>query len=134
MNTFFIALVASFVTILALDVVWISTMAQRFYGRHIGHLLAEGPNFIPAGVFYLLYAAAITFFVVMPGVQGNSGFLKVFLTGVFLGIAAYGTYDLTNQATLKSWPTIVSAVDIAWGGLLTGVAGLVAVAVTRYFS
>ena len=26
------------------------------------------------------------------------------------------TYDLTNLATLKNWPTGVSLLDMAWGG------------------
>ncbi|MEX0916555.1 MAG: DUF2177 family protein, partial [Candidatus Spechtbacterales bacterium] len=76
----------------------------------------------------------IAFFVVLPGVQGNFSFGKIFLFGALLGIVAYGTYDLTNQATLKNWPAIVSVVDIVWGAVLTGIAGLVAVLVVRYFS
>jgi uncharacterized membrane protein len=31
------------------------------------------------------------------------------------------TYDLTNLATLKDWPLIISLVDIAWGTFLTSV-------------
>jgi uncharacterized membrane protein len=32
---------------------------------------------------------------------------------------AYGTYDLTNMATLKNWPPILTVVDIAWGTVMT---------------
>lgn len=31
---------------------------------------------------------------------------------------AYSTYDLTNLATLKDWPVIVTVVDIIWGTVL----------------
>src|SRR5687768_6667429 len=34
----------------------------------------------------------------------------------------YGTYDLTNLATLRRWPPALAAVDLAWGSLLTGLA------------
>ena len=42
------------------------------------------------------------------------------MLGGLLGLVAYGTYDITNLATLKGWPAIVAIVDIVWGTLLTG--------------
>nr|MBP6866508.1 DUF2177 family protein [Candidatus Paceibacterota bacterium] len=44
------------------------------------------------------------------------------------------TYDLTNQATLKSWPTVVTVVDMAWGAALTGVTAVIAFYLTKYFA
>jgi uncharacterized membrane protein len=40
-------------------------------------------------------------FVLMPLVAGGS-LVRVFLTGVFFGLVAYATYDLTNQALVRS--------------------------------
>ena len=36
-----------------------------------------------------------------------------------LGIVAYGTYDLTNLATLKGWPVGLTFFDMAWGACLS---------------
>ena len=44
--------------------------------------------------------------------------------GAGLGAFAYATYDLTNAATLKSWPLQLIVVDMAWGALLTALATL----------
>ena len=44
-----------------------------------------------------------------------------FWRGAVFGLTAYGTYDLTNQATLRDWPTIVTIIDLAWGSTLTAV-------------
>lgn len=134
MNQFFLPFIVSLLSILVLDAAWIGTMASRFYQRLVGHLLAESPNFFAAGIFYVLYAAGVTLFIVMPALQGNWSFVKVALMGAVLGALAYGTYDLTNQATLKNWPTIVSAVDIAWGMALTATISVVGVLAARYFS
>jgi len=41
--------------------------------------------------------------------------------GALFGFFAYATYDLTNLATLKDWPLIISLIDIAWGSFLTSV-------------
>jgi hypothetical protein len=36
-----------------------------------------------------------------------------------LGLVAYATYDLTNQATLKDWPLAVTLADLPWGAFVT---------------
>ena len=35
------------------------------------------------------------------------------------GFVAYGTYNLTNMATVKGWSPTVVFVDMIWGGSLT---------------
>ena len=44
------------------------------------------------------------------------------LNGALLGAICYATYDLTNQATMRNWSTIVTLVDICWGAFATAVA------------
>jgi uncharacterized membrane protein len=67
-------------------------------------------------------------FAVRPGLAAGAP-LKALLFGAFLGLVAYATYDLTNQATIKDWPALVTVVDLVWGTALGGlVAGLSAVA------
>ena len=43
-----------------------------------------------------------------------------------LGLVAYATYDLTNQATLKNWSTGLTLADMGWGMIVTTVAALAA--------
>ena len=40
--------------------------------------------------------------------------------GALFGLVAYGTYDLTNLATIKGWSLKVTIIDLLWGGILTG--------------
>jgi uncharacterized membrane protein len=50
---------------------------------------------------------------------------KAVLLGALYGFFTYITYDLTNLATLRDWPILLSAVDILWGTLLgTSVAAI----------
>jgi uncharacterized membrane protein len=49
-----------------------------------------------------------------------------------LGLVAYGTYDLTNQATLKVWPSAITIADLCWGAVLTAVAALLARTLTNF--
>lgn len=116
---------------LGVDIVWLSTMSKRFYSKFIGHLMADKPELLPALVFYLIYIAGVTFFVVIPGLKNNYPPLKIFLTGALLGLMAYGTYDLTNQATLKNWPVLVTLVDLVWGAFLTGAVSIIAVIISK---
>jgi uncharacterized membrane protein len=85
-------------------------------------------------MFYVIYIVAISIFVVLPALQGNFSVGKVFLLGAFLGLTAYATYDLTNQATLKNWPTIVTIIDLIWGAMLTGTVSALTFLITRHFS
>ena len=55
----------------------------------------------------------------------------VFLNGFVFGFVAYGTYNLTNMATLTGWSVNVVIVDMLWGGFLTGVSATLAVYGTR---
>lgn len=134
MKTNLIAWISSIVCIIALDALWLGLTIKRFYAPRIGHLMADSANFAAAGVFYLIYATGLVFFVVSPALRNQSSLAIVFLSGALLGIVAYGTYDWTNQATLKDWPLLLTVVDMVWGGFLTGSAALVATYLTRKFA
>lgn len=131
MKRYIIAYFSFLLPMLAIDAAWLSTMSKRFYAPRIGSLFAPSPRLAPAGLFYLLYALAPTVLVVVRAVDDGSGYLEVILLGALLGLFAYGTYDLTNQATLAEWPTLVTLVDLIWGALLTGVVSVIATSLTR---
>ena len=129
-----ISFVTAGVTMLAIDAVWLTVMSSRFYKPRIGHLMAESPNLAAVGVFYIIYITGLVVLVIHPLLASNAGMGKVLLMGALYGLVAYATYDLTNQATLRDWPTVVTVVDLVWGATLTAVVTLAAVSVTRYFS
>lgn len=107
--------VTTALVLLPIDAVWLTVMAQPFYRAHIGHLLAPDFAVAPAVAFYLLYVSGI----VALAQRGAADWREAGLRGAMLGLVAYGTYDLTNQATLLGWPTIVTVVDLVWGTFLT---------------
>lgn len=121
MHIFFIGYLSAAVVFFGLDFLWLSRVAIGFYRSQIGEVLRPSPDFAVAALFYLVYIAGIVYFAVLPGVQKES--ILVALThGALLGLIAYGTYDMTNLATLKGWTLSVSLVDMAWGTTLTAIA------------
>ena len=56
------------------------------------------------------------------------------LNGSLLGLVAYATYNMTNLATLRNWPLLMSVVDTVWGATLTAVSAAVGMLVTRALS
>lgn len=106
---------------LALDFVWLNLAGRYLYRPYLGDLLADEPNLAVAALFYLVYVAGIVVFAVMPGLAAKSMLMTAAL-GALLGLVAYGTYDITNLATLRGWPVIVSVVDLAWGICVTATA------------
>ncbi len=109
--------VSALVGFLAIDMLWLGVVARGFYRRHLGFMLADHVNWWAAISFYLLFVAGVLVFAVGPGLQAHS-LAKTLLLGGFLGLVTYGTYDLTNLATAKSWPWIVTVVDMVWGTVL----------------
>ena len=115
-----IAYAATAFVFLAIDYVWLAFVAKDFYARSIGHLMRDAPDFGAAAVFYLFYVAGVVFFAVLPAESWKGALLR----GALLGLLAYGTYDMTNLATLKGWPWRMAAVDMAWGAFLTATAAI----------
>jgi len=123
MKQFAIAYVASLLTFLAIDAVWLGMVAKNFYAAQLGSLMREDVLFLPAAIFYLFYAAGIVILAVRPG-QTELSLLHVGLYGALVGFIAYGTYDVTNLATIKNWPPLMSVVDLLWGTALSSVVAM----------
>jgi len=48
-------------------------------------------------------------------------------------LLCYATYDLTNLATLKNWPVVVTVADIIWGVVLTSSTALAVFLIGKRF-
>jgi uncharacterized membrane protein len=116
-----IGYVASAAVFFGLDLLWLGVVAKGFYGRQLGDLLSDQPNMAVAGLFYTVYVGGIVLFAITPALQAQS-WLTALALGAMLGLVAYGTYDMTNLATIRNWPVGMSIVDLIWGTLLTGTA------------
>lgn len=120
---YIVAYLAAAAAFLTIDLIWLGKVAKRFYRDQLGPLLLDRFRFGVATVFYLVYVIGIVIFAVAPAMQSDRWDVA-FGLGALFGFFAYGTYDMTNLATLKRWPAIITAVDIAWGTALTGTAAL----------
>lgn len=129
---YMIAYISTAVVFFALDYLWLTRIAIGFYREQIGSLMLASPNFAAAGVFYLFYVVGVVYFAVMPAVSAGS-LVTALINGALLGLLAYGTYDMTNLATLKGWSLQMSLVDMAWGAFLTATAAAAGyLAVSRF--
>lgn len=111
--------------LLLIDGLWLGLLMGPMYARYLGDLLLEQPRWLPAVLFYLLYAFGLLVFAILPGLRARSWRMATRLAAL-LGLVAYGTYDLSNYATLQGWPWALTLIDIAWGAVLSGVSGAAA--------
>ncbi|ADO42728.1 DUF2177 family protein [Ketogulonicigenium vulgare] len=116
------------VVFLGLDAIGITRMIQPLFARHIGHLFADPLRVVPAALFYLGYVAGVIYLVSLPALRAGAP-MQALISGLILGLLAYGTYEFTNYATLQDWHWHQVAVDLTWGTLLTGFSAWVGVAV-----
>ena len=113
----------AFLMFCIMDGLWLGVLATDFYFNSLEGMLLEEPNWPSAIVFYLGYIAGIVYFAIKPNLP-NGSYKTVIRDGALLGLLAYATYDMTNMATLKNWPVLMTFVDIAWGGVLTCLSGV----------
>lgn len=105
---------------LAIDMIWLLFVAKNFYAKHLGYLMAEQANLAAAFVFYALFVVGLLFFVINPALAKESWQYALF-AGMFFGLISYATYDLTNLATVKDWPVLITVIDLIWGTFVSGV-------------
>ena len=123
---FFIALPV----FLVIDLVWLGLVAKSFYAKHLGFLMRPDPNWIAAIIFYLLFVVGLVHFVITPALEKRSP-ADALLFGALFGLVTYSTYDLTNLATIKGWPLVVTCVDLAWGATLSAAISAITYSIAR---
>jgi uncharacterized membrane protein len=105
----------------ALDFIWLRVMVSRLYLPEIGSIMRASPDWRAALAFYAVYAFGMTMLIILPA--ASSGYpLRALQGGAILGLIAYGTYNLTNLATLRAWSQKMTLVDMAWGIFATAFA------------
>ena len=117
------AYIGALLAFLVLDGLWLGVLMSSTYKELLGPLMLAQPKWGPAIVFYLLYVLGVVFFVVLPALARASA-RRAALAGALFGLVAYGTYDMTNWATLQGWSAQLALMDMAWGTLLTCLASL----------
>ena len=110
------------VSFAVLDFFWLGLLMKNFYRTHLGHLarMANGglaPVWPIAALVYPALAGGLTVLVLA---RARSP-IEALTLGAFFGLCTYGVYDLTNHATLRDWPAVLTIVDMTWGVVICGV-------------
>lgn len=114
---------AALIVMAVLDAVWLGLVAREFYRDEMGELLAPQVRKLPAALFYLAYPAALVALALQPAPDSMA---TAVWRSALVGLVAYGTYDLTNLATLRHWSVTLALADVAWGTLASAAAGAAA--------
>jgi uncharacterized membrane protein len=115
------AYAGTLIVMVGMDLLWLSIIAKPIYQQGIGHLMTDKPNEPAAALFYALFGIGLVVFAVLPA-GAAPGWGKTLGMAALFGFFAYATYDLTNLATLKQWPTGLSVMDVVWGTCVSAAA------------
>ena len=113
------AYIISFLIFFLIDLVWLGVVAKNLYRNQLGFIMKENFNMPAALLFYMFFVIGLLFFVINRAVFIESWQYALF-AGMFFGMITYATYDMTNLATIKNWPVIITIIDIVWGSVLCG--------------
>ena len=112
------------ITLITVDLVWLLGIAKNLYREEMGDLMASEPKLLAGLAFYLIYALGVCIFVIAPALSKQS-LLHALQYGALFGFFCYMTYDLTNLAVVRDFPTKLAFIDMAWGSVVTALtAGL----------
>jgi len=125
-STFFAALI-----FLIIDVIWLNFSVKSFYRPNLGNLLLDRPVIWAAIMFYLVYIFGLSLIIIEPSLDSQNT-VNLFKAFIF-GLVAYGTYNLTNMATIKGWSPNVVFVDMLWGGSLTAFSSYSGIFIAKKF-
>ena len=106
------------ITLIAVDLVWLLGIAKNLYRDEMGDLMASEPKLLAGLAFYLIYALGVCIFVIVPALSKQS-WLYALQYGALFGFFCYMTYDLTNLAVVRNFPTQLAFIDMAWGSAVT---------------
>ena len=114
MTRYLLAYGAALIAFVLMDASWLTVMGSKFYKPVLGDMMLDKVRLVPAACFYLVYGLGIVVLAVRPALKSGS-WAEAAVIGAVLGLVAYGTYDFTNAAILKSWSWTITCSDIAWG-------------------
>ena len=117
---------------LIIDVLWLSITVKSLYRPALGGLLKDKPVMWAAVLFYIIYMIGVALIILKPALA-NDSISQALWTGVVFGVVAYGTYNLTNMATVKNWSASIVWIDMLWGGFLTGCSSAFRIYLTKVF-
>ena len=118
------AYVAMLVFFICAELIVLTNFMNPLFVKYIGHLMRDQTNFYVAALFYFFYVAGVYWFATKAGLRSDSISVAI-LSGAFLGLLAFGTYEITNFVILKDWKAVLVIADISWGIIISGsLAGL----------
>lgn len=113
-------------SMMLLDYIWLTHIARGFYLEHLAtHITSSNASlvpYLPAVPFVYIVAMLGIWLLAMPK---TTTALSAFIMGSLLGFVLYAFYDLTNLATLKEYPGLLTVLDTLWGTLLIGTVTLI---------
>ncbi|WP_251368009.1 DUF2177 family protein [Polynucleobacter asymbioticus] len=112
-------------SLVVIDLIWLLGIAKNLYRDEMGSLMASEPKLLAGLAFYLLYALGASIFVILPAISKQS-WLYALQYGALFGFFCYMTYDLTNLAVIRDFPTRLALIDIAWGSAVTALSAAIA--------
>ena len=113
-------------TFLVVDMIWLGVIAKNLYSKYLGDIMTDKVNWLAAIIFYLLFIVGLVIFVINPGLESKSLIKTIGLAALF-GLITYTTYDLTNLATIRNWPLLITIIDLVWGMTLSTIVATITI-------
>jgi uncharacterized membrane protein len=121
-KSIFASLVAIFLCFAVLDFLWLGIIADNWYQNEMSSLLRTQFITWPWLVFYIMYGGVVFALAVMA--NRDKSLLRAGASGVLLGMASYGAYNLTAYSIIEGFTLFIMTIDWLWGTFLTSISAM----------
>lgn len=105
-----------------LDFIWLGLIAGEWYQSEMRNLLRTDFVAWPWLVFYLVYGGVTFVLAVVANRDKSMSYAAI--DGALLGLASYGTYNLTNYSIVEGYSLSLALTDWVWGVTLTSLCAI----------
>ncbi len=129
----FIFAIAAGLTFIAADAVMIPFVMRPLFKAHLGPQMLDSLRLAPAGLFYVIHLAGLTYFAGRNAARGARPSV-VAVDGAVLGLVAYSCYEMTSWTIMRDWSATLVVVDVAWGVVISAIAVAAGAVAARKFA
>ena len=119
-----VSYVLALVVFAAIDITWLVTMGAKLYRQTLGDMLLTDLRMWARGGLLLDVSGRVSDLCRGAGSQSGSPTTALLYGGLF-GLFTYGTYELTNYATIRNWTLQITLIDIAYGVIASAIAAAI---------
>ena len=124
MNTYASSVLLAIVYLI-IDVLWITVMSTRYYGKQIDRIQGSETKFKPVYAVLAYITLVFVLFSICVPLARSGTYSHPAIAFAIVGFSVYAVFNLTNAAIFERYPYHFVLIDTLWGTVAFATMGVV---------